>query len=121
MKYATLLVSLLIIIAVLVPGGNLPDVSIGGYDKLIHLLMFLGWALVVQYDFGTTPFSRRLLYFISGIFFSILTEVLQTMVEGRSFDIYDMIADIAGLILGLLIGPPMVRWVKKLVHGSTQS
>ena len=120
MKYATLLVSLLIIIAVLVPGGNLPDVSIGGYDKLIHMLMFLGWALVVQYDFGTAPFTRLLLYLASGILFSILTEVLQIMVEGRSFDIYDMIADIIGLILGLLIGGPVVKWVKKLVHGIGQ-
>ena len=51
MKYATLTVSILIIIAVLIPGSNLPDVNIGGYDKLIHIGMFFTWALAVRFDF----------------------------------------------------------------------
>lgn len=114
MKYATLLVSLLIIVAVLVPGENLPDVSIGGYDKLVHLAMFLGWALAVQYDFGTKPASRRFVFLITGLLFSILTEVLQIVIEGRSFDIYDMMADTAGLIIGLVTGGPVVRWLRRL-------
>ena len=115
MKYATLLVSILIIIAVLIPGGNLPDVSMGGYDKLVHLAMFLFWALAVQYDFGARPLSRQVMYLFSGIAFSVLTEVVQILVEGRSFDIYDMIADIVGLIVGLLIGRPVVEWLSELI------
>ena len=115
MKYASFLVSILIIIAVLIPGGNLPDVRIGGYDKLIHIAMFLGWALVVQYDFGTRPLSKRVIYFITGSLFSAITEILQILVEGRSFDVYDMIADMIGLIAGLLVGGPVVRWLKRFL------
>ena len=114
MKYATLLVSVLIIIAVLIPGQNLPDVSIGGYDKLIHFGMFLVWALAVQSDFGTRLVSRRIFFLVSGVAFSGLTEVVQILVEGRSFDMYDMIADVVGLIAGLLIGPIIIRWLRHL-------
>ena len=114
MKYATLLVSVLIIIAVLTPGGNLPDVRIGGYDKLIHMAMFLVWALAVLYDFGTKPFARRFLFLCIGVAFSALTEILQIMIEGRSFDVNDVIADILGLIIGLLAGGPVVRWLSSV-------
>jgi VanZ family protein len=120
MKYGTLLVSVLIIIAVLIPGQNLPDVSIGGYDKLIHMGMFLVWALVAQYDLGTKPLSRLVMLFFAGTVFSAMTEVLQIVVEGRSFDMYDMIADIVGLIIGLMIGGPIIRWFKELVYRSTR-
>ena len=116
MKYATLAVSILIIIAVLIPGRNLPDVSIGGYDKLVHMGMFLMWALAVQYDFGARRLSRLVIILLSGIAFSALTEVVQIMVEGRSFDIYDMIADIVGLLAGLLIGRPIIEWLRELIH-----
>ena len=116
MKYTTLVVSIVIITAVLIPGGNLPDVSIGGYDKLVHLGMFLVWALAVQYDFGTEPVARRVIFLVAGLVFSTVTEVLQIVVEGRSFDVYDMIADMIGLITGLLIGGPIVRWLKQVLY-----
>ena len=111
MKYATLVVSLLIIVAVLIPGRDLPDVNIGGYDKLIHICMFLTWALATSYDFGI---SQRKHYFLfaGGVFFSFFSEVLQIAVEGRSFDLYDMAADMIGLILGLLLAGPLIRRLK---------
>lgn len=107
MKYATLTVSLLIIVAVLIPGGNLPDISIGGYDKLIHMGMFLLWGLAVRYDFNVR--FRFVPFFLAGIAFSLLTELLQILIEGRSFDVYDMLADFAGLFVGLLLGGPLAK------------
>lgn len=107
MKFATLTVSLLIIVAVLMPGDNLPDIRIGGYDKLIHIGMFLLWGLAVRYDF-TVRFT--FVHFLAaGVAFSLMTEVLQIAIEGRSFDVYDMLADVAGLLLGLWLGGPLAR------------
>ena len=100
---ASIIVSVLIIIAVLIPGPNLPDVSIGGFDKVIHVVMFLTWAIAVRFDFRSRSFSAWVV-FLTGIVFSLLTEILQRLVEGRSFDIYDMAADAVGLLIGLLIG-----------------
>ena len=113
MKYATFFISALIIIAVLIPGPNLPDVSIGGFDKLVHVGMFFLWAFAVRYDIDRRPFPW-LKTFIAGLLFSGLTEVLQLVVEGRTYDVYDMAADAIGLLCGLLIGGPVIRWIQKL-------
>lgn len=113
MKFTTLFISVLIIIAVLIPGSKLPDVSIGGYDKVIHIAMFIAWALAVRFDYNRQPF-RYALVFLIGMIFSALTEALQILVEGRSFDIYDMAADAFGLIIGLAISGPVMKWVDQL-------
>jgi VanZ family protein len=113
MRYATILVSLLIVTAILIPGSNLPDVNIGSYDKLIHMVMFTVWALAVRYDFDNTRPVRYLMIFVAGLLFSLLTEVLQILIEGRTFDTYDMAADAVGVIVGLLISAPVLRWVKR--------
>jgi VanZ family protein len=113
--YATVIVSILIIIAVLIPGSTLPDVEVGGYDKLIHTAMFAAWTVAIRYDLDKKKLNNFRL-FAGGLLFSGLTEILQLLVEGRSFDVYDMAADALGLLIGLLIGSPMIRWVKKLTE-----
>ena len=114
MKFVTIVVTLLIVVAVVIPGNDLPDVDIGGYDKVIHLGMFAVWAISVRYDFKTRP-SRCYLIFLAGVLFSVLTEILQLPVEGRSFDLYDMAADAAGLLTGLLMSGPVLRVVRKFI------
>ena len=113
MKYATLIVSLLIIIAVLIPGSNLPDVGLGGLDKIVHIGMFATWAVAVRNDF----YNQRLKFFslfLAGLVFSFLTEVLQLLVEGRTFDVYDMLADAIGLLIGLMMSGQILRLVGKM-------
>jgi VanZ family protein len=107
-KYlSTTVISILIIIAVLIPGSKLPGVEIVGFDKVVHLGMFATWAIAVRYDF---PSRYKVLFiFIAGLFFSFLTEVLQLLAEGRSFDIYDMVADAVGLIIGLLVSRRILK------------
>jgi VanZ family protein len=113
MRYATLLVSVLIIIAVLIPGQDLPDVNIGGYDKLIHMVMFAVWALAIRYDLHPKPF-RFFPMLLAGLALSVVTELLQLLVEGRSFDLYDMAADALGLVAGLLISGPIVKRLRRI-------
>lgn len=108
MKYATLIVSALILVAVLIPGGNLPKVGLGGFDKVVHIGMFAVWAIAVRYDFESRPFSF-LPAFLAGLFFSALTEILQLAVEGRSFDLYDIAANAFGVAAGLLVGGVILK------------
>lgn len=115
MKHTTLLISALIIIAVLIPGPNLPDIRIGGYDKLIHLAMFATWIVAVRFDYYDRKPFPWLLTFAIGIGFSALTEVLQLLVEGRTFDLYDMAADTVGMIVGRLVSGPVVRWLHRFM------
>jgi VanZ family protein len=110
MKYFfTTLVTLLILVAVLLPGSAVPDVNFIGFDKIVHIGLFGLWALAVRYDFRLVKFS---LAFIIGLSFSLLTEVLQVFVEGRTFDWFDMIADCIGLSIGLLVGVRVLTFLK---------
>jgi VanZ family protein len=112
MKYrATFIISILIIMAVIIPGPNLPDVDIVGFDKFVHLGMFGMWALAIRYDFNSPTF-RYLLFFLIGMTFSLFTEILQVFVEGRTFDWYDVVADAVGLLLGLPIGTWLLRYFR---------
>ena len=112
MKYATLITSILIIIVVLIPGGNLPSVGTTGIDKLVHVAMFAVWSVAVRFDFNVKPFPYALVFFM-GLAFSLLTEILQLPVEDRSFDWFDVAADTVGLVAGLLIGGPVNQWIRR--------
>lgn len=106
MRILTIIVSALIIIAVLIPGSNIPDVDFVGVDKFVHIAMFSSWAIALGYDF---PSLKPWLVFLLGLAFSLFTEILQLFVEGRSFDLYDMIADGVGLILGIILTGPATK------------
>src|SRR5688572_7320147 len=106
MKVLAIIVSVLIVIAVLIPGSTIPDVSFVGVDKFVHIAMFSCWAIAIRYDF---PSVKPWLVFVFGIVFSLFTEILQLFIEGRSFDLYDMVADGAGLLLGLIFTRPATK------------
>jgi VanZ family protein len=120
MKYATAIVTVLIIIAVLIPGSDLPEVGIGGFDKFVHITMFMTWAWAVRWDFPSEKFRFALVFFV-GLLFSLLTEVLQLLVEGRTFDLYDMVADGLGLAVGLISGGSVVRLANRIFRSSSRS
>lgn len=111
MKYLTLIVSTLIIIAVLVPGSTIPDVKVIGVDKIVHICMFAAWAVALRFDF---PHFKWWHIFALGMIFSFLTEVLQLLTEDRSFDLYDMVSDAIGLTLGLFVAKPFVKILHRL-------
>ncbi len=111
MKYSVA-ASVLILIILLMPGRNIPDVGMGGVDKLVHFAMFAVWTVVVRYDFDRDPFPF-LLTFIIGVLFGVVTEVLQMLAEERTFDLLDMGANVLGVIGGLIVSGPITRFVKR--------
>lgn len=111
MRFATISVSLLILIALLLPGNDLPGIRIGNWDKAIHFTMFACWAVALRYDYRATPFPFRRMLLVGAIF-ALSTEILQTWVEGRNFDLYDLVADIAGLVVGGIVSSPVIRWAE---------
>jgi VanZ family protein len=114
LKYlATILSTVLILVAVLLPGSRLPDVNIVGIDKLAHFTLFTTWATAVRRDFA--PNFRWPWVLATGIAYSVLTEVLQIKVEGRAFDYADILADGAGLIFGMLMGGYFLSWISWVV------
>jgi VanZ family protein len=113
MKYLFIsLASILILIAVLIPGRNIPSVGLAGFDKLVHIGMFASWTLALYYDFRNKSL-RYPFVFVIGMLFSLFTEILQVFIEGRTFDWYDLGADAVGIIVGIIMSKPILKLLNK--------
>ena len=98
----TILVTALILVAVLLPGSALPEApGISGIDKLAHFTLFLMLAVAMHLDFSLVDSHRLGIAIVAALGFSALTEALQLMVDGRSSELVDMVADMAGFVAGL--------------------
>jgi VanZ family protein len=95
-----------IIIGCSLPGRDLPSISVfDHFDKVVHFtffaVFFILWYIVF---YKKSNIHIKLIAFSA--FFGFAIEFYQlTCVEGRSFDIWDGVADTIGGIIGwLLIG-----------------
>jgi len=103
---------LLITLVSLRPGDKLPQIDLWQIDKIAHLGFYLIFVVLLRFgskdDGGFfTSFSFLLLSAIHGVAIELLQE---NFVELRRFDIYDIVADVAGAILGLIIPR---KWLNK--------
>jgi VanZ family protein len=100
-----LLVSLLIVVLSHQPSLKPPVQWFPHQDKVFHLIEFggLGFALVLNRDvFGNLRGRQRSFRMgLSGILWAVLDEYHQSFVPGRDCSIQDMMADVAGLFLGI--------------------
>jgi len=93
------------------PASNVPDIpKFYGSDKLIHFGMFAGmaflWSRVIRKKADKKGEEKTKLftnYLVLWILIAILTEYLQTLVPGRSFDYFDIVTNIVGVIIGTSI------------------
>lgn len=110
----TILVAALILTAVLLPGSSLPEgPGIPGFDKLVHFLMFAALAVAMHLDFDLTGTLRVAPALAAAVAFSGLTELLQIFVDGRSSEMLDMAADMAGYCAGVLVRGPASSLCRK--------
>lgn len=74
-------------------------------DKVVHYLLFALLAGTVRWRFGS---SKRFLWLVFG--YAALSEVIQAVaLPGRSGDVVDVVADVAGASLGWLIAERILR------------
>lgn len=101
----TCIVIILILIAILMPGSDVPSVGIPNIDKLIHLGMFavLSVCFYGEYAWHHKKLPHTLGTWIGIEIYAVLTELMQKFVEGRSCDFLDFIADSAGIVLAIII------------------
>ena len=84
--------------ATLTPGEYVPAVPILSFDKVVHVALFFGFALVWLWLYP----GRRRDVFLGGAAVGIAIEVLQNALPiHRSGDVNDVIADAIGLVLAL--------------------
>lgn len=83
------------------------DFKINHLDKVIHIFEFglLGFLLAIGF-FNALSFAswtKSILTFGSGLILVILDEFHQLFVPRRRSDLKDILADVAGLVLGILV------------------
>jgi len=86
--------------------SNPLSVNIGGFDKTIHLIEYciFGFLLAFAFALSRKNFNPTAKYCI--VFGSIaggLDEFHQFFVPGRAMDIFDFMADVAGIATGIAI------------------
>lgn len=125
----TALVVLCILYLTLVP-RPLPDndINIPGLDKVVHALMFGGLAFVAVIDLARMrkrcyrSLTRRgvIAVALSVALFGGGVEIAQDAMDmGRGGDIYDFIADVAGVVIGIYLSrKTIVAWQKQKASSS---
>lgn len=91
------------------PFGSVRIPLFEGADKVVHFMMFFAMAFAYHFDFrrGKKPVDEARLMgwiFVSLSAFGGLIELAQwKMWMGRSGDWYDLLADIAGAVYGIIL------------------
>ena len=80
--------------------GSLNDITVVHLrgDYFFHILTFIPWAF-----FGLVMKKNLWIWMIPGLLFAFGTELLQLILPWRRFNINDLIANGAGVLLGTLI------------------
>ena len=113
MKYIpTIFFTVVILTAVLLPGSQIPDTNITWLDKVVHFTLFTSWTVAIVHDFNLKWYVAL----IVALLFALLTEVIQLPVEGRTFDVKDMVADSAGVLFGLANASFIIRITRKMLR-----
>lgn len=85
-----------------------------GSDKIAHIIFMTGIMLILSIDYlrkkrhsankNRIPLLVSLSFFLLSSLYGILIELLQYFMNvGRNFDIYDLVANIIGSSIGLMI------------------
>ncbi len=124
-----LLWAALIALLTLIPGNYIPRVSSFldwlGPDKIVHLLLFgpLAYLLLIGLSrLKTNSFLQKhpvITVMVSGIVFALFTEGMQFyVIPGRNGNVYDLLADTLGLLLGCIAWYFIRRNEKKNLRSS---
>jgi VanZ family protein len=94
----------------LTPGNEMPHVNnIFAFDKIMHSLFYAGlthlWLVGLKKQYRSVFLKRHTLRIVvpSAILLGVLVEILQgTVVEGRFFEGWDIVANSVGCFIGVL-------------------
>lgn len=90
-----------------IPGSALPNE--GWFyrlhpDKWVHVGLFAVLIFLWRSAFDWKSNSYNFILLLSAAFYGLLVEVVQQQwVPNRSFDVYDVLADMVGSVLGLVV------------------
>lgn len=117
-----LLWTIFIFILMAIPGSLLPQEEktfIPNLDKLIHATLFGSFVFLWSVYYATkkeknnNSNSRFVLILIIACLYGVASELMQKyLIPNRDYDIYDILADSIGAVLGFLFVLLTVNWFK---------
>ena len=114
-RLLAILWTLLILVACLIPGREVPNVHIPLADKWVHFIIFAGFSFLWLSVFDKAKMLHGLLIFLLSVSLGYAVELLQGsgITSGRSYDLYDVLADAIGGALGVLLFFLMRRQISR--------
>jgi len=86
-------------------------------DKFMHVLAYIPMGFLLMYAMRETPelfpSKQAFLAALLGTLYGISDEIHQLYVPGRHFELLDIAADSAGVILGIIIFTLLLRYFPK--------
>lgn len=101
--------SIALALGMLLPSDSIPESKLLSNDKLVHLGVFLIYTLL--WSFGLHGLEARkgikikvlILALTISIVYGAILEFLQQFVPGRMTDIYDLLANTLGAVMGTIV------------------
>lgn len=111
-KWTWITWTVLMFIVCNLPASKLPKASFIGLDKIVHFILFAGWTSLLLRSFRPTVAFAIL----TGLAFGVLIELCQQLLPfNRTFDWWDVVADAAGIVAGLVIKSALLdRYLQRL-------
>ena len=106
-KIITILWALTILVLSFLPSSSFPSVNVWSPDKIVHvfiyliLAIFLGIAIIQTY--GKISLKLLIISTIGCISFGWAIEIFQPILTDRYYELYDIVADAIGAIIGSMI------------------
>lgn len=72
-------------------------------DKLLHAGLFSIWSIAISMVYLSRDNSKSPVITISGLCLAIATELIQAFLPDRSASILDIVADLVGVIIGIVV------------------
>lgn len=108
-RYKSLAIAWFVLMCVLffLPGSDLPErnwMAVVHFDKWVHIGLFAILIFLWRSSFNLDLNHYNWVLLLSTLLYGLSVEFIQKFwTSGRSFDLYDVLADMAGGVLGLLI------------------
>jgi VanZ family protein len=85
-------------------------------DYISHFVLFIPWVILAYLSFGKeSAFLNFDAYiFISLLIFAVLSEYIQYYLPYRTFNINDLLANVFGVLLGIILAKPLSRFLRNI-------
>ena len=114
--WASLLWALVLAFLMLLPQEAFPQSKLLSYDKLAHIGVFAILSFLVLFGFrkktNKRPLENKYLIRVLTIcvVYGMVLESLQSLVPGRMTDVYDLIANTLGAIVGVGVFSTFIKY-----------